>query len=69
VNNYYLGNILRTVFEKLYAPSNESQEIEASSEKLLISIVGLDYARKHFLAENIKAKHKFNVIYVDKLIE
>jgi len=32
-------------------------------------MVGLDYARKHFLAENVKVKHQFNVIYVDQLIE
>lgn len=31
--------------------------------------MGLEYSRKHFLAESIKAKHNFNIIYVDKLIE
>ena len=31
--------------------------------------MGLDYARKHFLAGNIKEKNKFNVICVDKVIE
>ena len=35
----------------------------------MISLVGLDYARKHFLAEHIKTQSKFNIIYVDKLIE
>jgi hypothetical protein len=35
----------------------------------LIALVGLDYARKHFLAQAIKAKHNFNIIYVDQLIE
>jgi len=31
--------------------------------------VGLDYARKQYLAQQTRDKYKFNVINVDRLIE
>jgi hypothetical protein len=31
--------------------------------------VGLDYSRKHFLAQQIKKRFNINIIYVDRLIE
>ena len=39
------------------------------NDKLLISLVGLDYSRKHFFAEQIKKRFNINIIYVDRLIE
>jgi hypothetical protein len=46
VNNFYLGNILKTVFEKHYhGPSSEN--VVASSDRIVISLMGWEFARKH----------------------
>lgn len=67
VNNYYLGNILKSVFEKLLGKS----EVEAKdhSDKLVVSIVGLDFGGKKTIGKKAAAKYGFNLINVDKLIE
>jgi hypothetical protein len=66
VNNYYLGNILKLVFEKQLKVIEKRENIE--SNKIVLSLIGLDFAKKHFLANLIKEKYNFNVILVEKLI-
>jgi hypothetical protein len=68
VNNYYLGNVLRNVFEKQIG--SPPKEIYSSPpNKALVSLIGLDFARKHYVAEKVAVQHGFTVIEVDKLIE
>jgi hypothetical protein len=67
VNNFYLGNILKTVFEKHYhGPSSEN--VVASSDRIVISLMGLEFARKHQISHIIAEKYKFEIIEVEKLI-
>lgn len=68
VNNYYLGNVLRNIFEQQIG--TPSKAIYSSPpNKILISVIGLDFARKHYVTEKIASQNGFKVIEVDKLIE
>lgn len=40
LNNFYLGNILKTVFEKHYQNSSNNLDVK-SSDRLVISLLGL----------------------------
>ena len=48
VNNYYLGNILKTVFENIYETESTSEPSIVKSENL-ISLLGLEFSGKKSL--------------------
>lgn len=67
VNNYYLGNILKMIFEEVYALESTS-EVSTIRNENLISLLGLEFAGKKTLAQEIKNRYGLSVIQIDELI-
>ena len=67
VNNYYLGNILRTIFEKQH--QRPAEEEEKAPERLVIALLGLEFGRKHQLAATMAEKYQFEVVEVEQLVQ
>lgn len=66
INNYYLGNILKTLFAEIY--KQEEQKQTAVQNKYFVSLLGLEFSGKTSIAAKIKEKFGFNVIFIDSLI-
>ena len=69
VNNYYLGNILKTVFSERYEGSVEKKSAPETKCENLISILGLEFAGKTELSKRIKEHYGFNLVFINDLIE
>ena len=46
VNNYYLGNILKTVFSEIYSPNKVENNSERKCQNL-VALLGLEFAGKN----------------------
>lgn len=68
VNNYYLGNILKTVFSEIYSPNKVENNSERKCQNL-VALLGLEFAGKNQLACQIKDQYGFKVISINQLIE
>ena len=67
MNNYYLGNILKTVFEDIYSTDSKS-EVSAIQNENLISLLGLEFAGKKTIAEEIRNRYGLSILQIDELI-
>ena len=68
VNNYYLGNILKTVFNELYSENKVEESTDKKCQNL-VALLGLEFAGKKELAHQIKDQYGFNVICIEDLIQ
>jgi hypothetical protein len=63
-----LGNVLRDIFER-HIDQKKSEEYSSPPDKLFVSLIGLDFARKHHIASKVAAQYGFQIIQVEKLVE
>lgn len=66
VNNYYLGNILKSLFGRYY--QEKGKEEEEGGRELGVCLLGLEFAGKKTLAEQIANEYNLSIISPVKLI-
>lgn len=69
INNNYLGNVLKVLFSKQLAEKPYEAPPEAFKPELGICLVGLEFAGKKTVAEQLSKKYSLHVIQLSSIIQ